>query len=195
MTRSVTAAMGARGFDERDVRAVGHVLDLAMSPRLELLTDNHHPAYLHPGRTARVLLDDVDGVDRTVLVVAILHESCDDRLRVRTERVAESVGASEAASIESIPLPGEERMIERLLALPSDVALAALAERLDHLRHLHLRDDLTGSWAEVHDEVSRAWLPFAQRVHPVLARRYGHWTRTFANRIRGGPTRAPPSPH
>jgi hypothetical protein len=113
----------------------------------------------------------------------MLHESCDAELRVTSARVAELVGPSLAAAIESIPLPGDENMIERLVALGPGVSLAALAERLDHLRHLHLRADRMDSWADIHDEVLRAWLPFAQRVHPLLTRRYAHWARTFAARI------------
>lgn len=183
MAGSVAAAARARGFAERDVDAVSRVLDSAMLPRLEGLPDDHDPSFLHPGRTAMVLLNDVGQVDTSVLVVGMLHESCDVELRVTSARLAELVGPSGVAAIESIPLPGDENVIERLVALGPGVSLAALAERLDHLRHLHLRADRMDSWADIHDEVLRAWLPFAQRVHPLLTRRYAHWVRTFAARI------------
>lgn len=183
MARSVLAAGRARGFGRPDLAAVERVLDLSMAPRLEQLDDDHHPAYLHPGRTALVLLRDVGDVDPAVVIVGVLHESSDSSLRVPSERIAELVGRSGAAAVASIPLPGDPRLIERLVGLGPGVALAALAERLDQLRHLHLREDLMDGWADTHAEVASAWLPLAARTHPLLTRRYEHWTRTFAKRI------------
>lgn len=183
MARSVLATARARGFARQDVDAVERALDLAMAPRLQQLDDDHHPAYLHPGRTALVLLRDVGDVDPAVVIVSMLHESSDSSLRVPSEGIAELVGPSGRAAVASIPLPGDDRLIERLVGLGPGVALAALAERLDQLRHLHLREDLVDAWADTHDEVVSAWLPLAARTHPVLTRRYEHWARTFAKRI------------
>jgi hypothetical protein len=154
-----------------------------MHPRLRRLDDDHHPAFLHPGRSALVLLGDVGAVDPSVLVVAVLHESVDSDLRVPSDLLAEAVGPATAAAVGAIPLPGDERLVEGLLSLGPGSALAALAERIDQLRHLHLREDLAGRWADIYEEVTRAWLPFAVRTHDQLARRYAHWARTFVKRI------------
>jgi hypothetical protein len=75
-------------------------------------------------------------------------------------------------------------MLERLVGLDDGLGLAVLAERLDHLRHLHLRPDLRGCWGRRHEEVSAVWLPFANRTHAGLGRRFAHWERTFARRLR-----------
>ena len=183
MARSVLLAARSRGLDEAELEAVGRALDLAMRPRLDALDDDHHPAFLHPGRNALVLLRDVGTVDVSVLMVAALHESRDGHLRVPVDQVEGEFGAAALRALESIPLPGDERLVERLLTLGPGLSLAALAERLDHLRHLHLRDDLMDEWAACHLEVVEAWLPFARRVHPRLTTRYAHWARTFAKRI------------
>ncbi len=183
MARSLRKALQARGAREQDETAVGRAYVLAMTARVETLSDDHHPAYLHPGRNALLLLQDVEGVDPIVLVIAALHESLDEALRPTAGEVESEIGAGALNALRAIPLPGDERLVERLLALGPGLSLAALAERLDHLRHLHLRDDLIDIWADTHAEVSEAWLPFAARTHPVLTRRYAHWVRTFAKRI------------
>jgi len=183
MAASLSAAARGAGLCEAETEALGRVFSLAMQPRLSALSDDHHPAYLHPGRSALVLVHDVGSVGAVALSAAMLHESTDERFRVSSDEVTAAVGSSTAEAIEAIPLPGDERLMERLLSLPPEIALAALAERLDHLRHLHLRPDLTDSWAEAYDEVVRDWLPFSDRTHPTLARRYAHWTRTFVKRL------------
>jgi hypothetical protein len=87
-------------------------------------------------------------------------------------------------AVELIPRPGDERLLERLVGLDPSVGLAATAERLDQLRHLHLREEARESWSAVHAEVLDAWKPFAERCHPRLATRYAHWARVFKNRMR-----------
>lgn len=183
MGRSLRATARNRGHADETLDALDRVHALAMSVRSERLDDDHHPAYLHPGRTALVLLHDVGDVDPVVLVVAMLHESEDADLRVPLDRLAEGVGAAAAEAVTSIPLPGDERLVERLVGLGPGVAHAILAERLDQLRHLHLRPDLADRWADVYQEVVDVWLPFSARTNERLARRYAHWVRTFVKRI------------
>ena len=183
MARSLARAAATDGLDEDEVRVLTKAFVLAMGPRVEALEDDHHPAYLHPGRGPLILLQDVGDVDVSVLVAAALHESQDHHLEVAASEVEEAMGAATLTVVQSIPRPGDERLVERLLTLGSGLALAALAERLDHIRHLHLRDDLVGEWAPTYSEVLAAWLPFAERTHPQLARRYAHWARTFVKRI------------
>lgn len=183
MARSLAAAARTHGSSEADVATLGRGFTLAMRPRLQELADDHHPAYLHPGRSPLILLRDVGPVDVSVLVVASLHESLDDHLRVPAESVEAELGGAALRAIQSIPRPGDERLVERLVTLGPGLSLAALAERLDHLRHLHVRDDLMDVWADTYAEALEAWLPFARRTHPKLATRYAHWARTFVKRI------------
>lgn len=183
MSGSVSAAAKSAGLDEPSAAAVDTVLELSMRTRLARLEDDHHPAYLHPGRSALILLRDVGGVDSSVLALAMLHESQDDALRPDRDEVRESLGSAMMSALDALPLPGDEDLVERLVGLGPEASLAVLAERLDHLRHLHLRDDLTNGWAETHREVEEAWLPFSQRVHARLATRFGHWHRVFGRRI------------
>lgn len=183
MARSLRAALRARAVTSQEQEAVIRAFALAMQIRIATLDDDHHPAWLHPGRSALIVLHDVQHVDPIVLIIAALHESVDVALQPPPEDIQEIVGASTWQTLQSIPMPGSERLVERLLHLGPGLALAALAERLDHLRHLHMRKDLTDHWADTHVEVSEAWLPFAARVDPTLATRYAHWVRTFAKRL------------
>ncbi|MEM7416089.1 MAG: hypothetical protein AAF389_11370 [Gemmatimonadota bacterium] len=183
MHASVGAEAKRVGLLADAVDAVKRVHALAMEPRVETLTDDHHPAYLHPGRSALILLQDVGRLDASVLALAMLHESGDRSLRPADHRIKEEMGEATVALLASLPKPGEEDLVERLIGLSQGLALAVLAERLDHLRHLHLREDLVDTWANTHAEVSAAWLPFAGRVHKQLTLRYAHWARTFARRI------------
>lgn len=189
MRRSVLTAARANGVVHDEVALVGNAFDAAMTPRVRTLPDDHHPAYLHPGRSALILLRDVGTRDGLTLAAAMLLESEDDSLRAEPPGALRGEGSGSDAStrlrteLADVPSPGDERLVERLLALTPGLLLATLAERLDHLRHLHLRPDLRSSWRSRHAEVESAWLPMAQRAHPKLATRYGHWTRTFARRL------------
>ena len=183
MARSVAGAARAHGIEGADLDLVNRAYALAMKPRVAMLDDDHHPAYLHPGRSVVILLQDVGPLSSATLAVAAVLESQDSDLRLPVESVTEALGASASASAAAIPFPGDARLVERLIDLDGDLALAALAERLDHLRHLHLRSDLRKTWAHHHEEVTEVWLPFAQRTHPKLGSRFAHWARTFGTRI------------
>ncbi|MGB1839624.1 MAG: hypothetical protein ACPHWZ_00835 [Longimicrobiales bacterium] len=183
MARSLRAALRAHGASPEEQEEVLHAFKLAMGPRLVALQDDHHPAWLHPGRSPLILLHDLERVDPAFLIVAALHESLDGGLRVPLHDIENDVGPAAVQALEQIPMPGDEQLVERLLLLSPGLALAALAERLDQLRHLHLRDDLIDQWADTHAEVSAGWLPFAARIDGTLTRRYAHWVRTFARRL------------
>jgi len=190
MARSVVRAARSLGAVPETLERLETAHELAMEPRIARLPDDHHPAYLHPGRTVLVVLRDVGLLSGAALAAAAVLET-EDRapaseggLRVPTPRIESALGASVAEWAEAVPLPGDEDAAERLVTLPSDAALVALAERLDQLRHLHLRDDLRASWASRHRETVDVWLPMAERSHPKLAARYAHWVRTFARRLR-----------
>jgi len=183
MAVSVAATARGVGLDAESVDALARVHGLAMAPRIVALDDDHHPAYLHPGRSCLVLLHDVGEVDVSVLALAALHDSWDASLRSPREEVLAALGKGTLDALDALPLPGDEDLVEKLVGLGPGASLAVLAERLDHLRHLHLRSDLVDSWADAHHEVEGAWLPFAQRIHPKLATRFAHWYRVFVRRI------------
>jgi hypothetical protein len=183
MVASVRSAALAAGCPDRECYRVVAALSSALEPRVATLPDDHHPAYLHPGRSILILIKDVGSAEAEALVLAALLESEDRALRVPDPVAASMVSEEIVAERRAIPLPGDEALVERLVLLSRRAATAALAERLDHLRHYHLRQDLEGRWRERWDEVVGAWGPFAERTDPVLARRYAHWTRTFARRL------------
>ena len=57
------------GVGEAGRLLIGQGFRAAMVPRLEVILDDHHPNYLHPGRTAAILLDDV-GLNEPVALAA-----------------------------------------------------------------------------------------------------------------------------
>jgi len=182
MALSVTNAALGRGMAPSEVEILGRAHALAMEPRLAAIDDDHHPAYLHPGRTVLVLLQDVGTVSVTALCAAAVHESEDRHLRLGSESVRGALGDDVADVVDALPLAGDPRLLERLVTLEPEPLLAALAERLDHLRHAHLREDHEW-WRVIHEEARCVWVPVAERAHPKLAGRYRHWQRTFGRRL------------
>lgn len=182
MWASVASAAAACGFDADAVAVLGRAYALAMEPRLAAIDDDHHPAYLHPGRTVLILLRDVGPLPLDALCAATVHDSEDADLRVSVASVRDALGDQVADMVSSLPLPGDGRLVERLVTLEEAPLLAALAERLDQLRHAHLREDVAW-WREIHAEAGAAWVPVAERTHPRLADRFRHWHRTFGRRL------------
>lgn len=182
MAASVASAAAARGLDDVAIGRIGRALDLAMEPRVASIDDDHDAAYLHPGRTVLVLLHDVGDVPVEALCAAAVHESERADLRVSLDAVRRALAGDVAETVAALPLPGDERLLERLVTLDRPSLLAALAERLDQLRHAHLRDD-PGWWRTIFDEAEAVWVPVAERTHPRLSDRFGHWQRTFARRL------------
>ncbi len=148
----------------------------------EGVLDEHDPAYLHPGRSVLVLLQDVGPLPENVLAAAAAHESEEARFRVPLADVRAELGPDVADLVEVLPLPADEDLAERLVTLDEGARLAALAERLDHLRHAHLRHDPEW-WRALDAEVRAAWAPVAERTHPRLADRYRAWLRAMGRRL------------
>ena len=182
MSASVVKALRAIGFDDEQLDLVRRAHDLAMGPRVAQLDDDHHPDYLHPGRSVLILLRDVGHSHAVSLAAGALLESESESLRVGRSQIESGIGAHVAGVLSEIPAPGDERLVERLVLLPVTSRLAALSERLDQLRHGHLHPDRVW-WAAIHEEATRAWLPVAERTHERLAQQYRHWHRTFARRL------------
>jgi (p)ppGpp synthase/HD superfamily hydrolase len=187
MAASVRRTARSFGVDPEGVALLSLAHALAMEPRMAALDDDHHPLYLHPGRTVLVLLRDAYCVDGTVLAAAALTESEDGEFRIGDAAVLTSVGRSVADILRVVPDPRSESLAEELLMADGSVRLVALAERLDHLRHAHLRD-ADAEWRRtVHAQAESVYLPMAERTHARLAQRYRHWCRTFARRLDHGP--------
>ncbi|HIF22618.1 MAG TPA: hypothetical protein EYQ27_12110 [Gemmatimonadetes bacterium] len=138
MAASIVRVIREHGLAPEGIDLVSRAHALAMQSRIELLDDDHHPSYLHPGRSVLMLLQDVGPLPAEILATAAVHDSEDDDLWVSWDAVRETLGDAVADMVESLPLPGEERLTERLVGLDEGACLAALAERLDHLRHAHL---------------------------------------------------------
>lgn len=183
------AAMAARldrtarrlGLGEQDRDRLVRAFRSALEPRAPRIADEHHPDWLHPARTALILMDDAGVADPDTLIAALLLETRRAALRVG-EQERDGFGPAVAAILEEVPAEGgDDRRLERLVLLSPPAGLVALAERLDHARHLHLRD--RGEWHDYHRLTCAAYRPFAARVHPVLARRFHHWCRAFSDRF------------
>ena len=179
-------AMVARVFEEAralvgatDARRVADAVQLALAAREPHMADDHDPRYLHPGRTVRVLLADVALRDVEALEIAALIESVDTDVAVRTDALDNSLIDRLAA----VPHPrlADDDALEQLITADETLATAALAERLDHARHLHMRDDIP--WQAFHASIRGAWIPAARRISPPLARRFEHWADAFERRL------------
>ena len=139
----------------------------AVLPRVRAFGDVFHPDVLHPARTALILLQDTTIRDSESLATAILTESEYPELRL-SRRVP-------------TPLDGDDEwLMEELVAAPDDVAEIALAERLDHARHLRFRD--SGLWRPFFQQCETVYLPIARRVSPELAVRFERWALSFERR-------------
>jgi len=187
MAASVANAATGAGLGAEAVVLLGRAHALAMAPRIAALDDDHHPAYLHPGRAALILLRDVGPVPVEALCAAAVHETEDAALRVRLDEVRQALGDEIADIVASLPMPGEEDLLERLVTLDETALLAALAERLDQLRHAHVRKDRDAEWRrQIHEEAGAVWGPVAERTHPRLADRFRHWHKAFGRRLERG---------
>lgn len=154
---------------------------IAMEPRRGRITEDHHPDYLHPARTALILMDDTHEADPVTLVAAIFAETRDPSLAAAGPSMVE-LDPGAASLVGQIPIPDEtDHLLEALLALPDAAARVAAAERLDHVRHLHLRD--RREWDRWHRETREAYVPATRRVDDTLVVRLEWWCDMFARRF------------
>lgn len=130
-----------------------------MEDRTSLFADEHHPAFLHPLRTA-VLLLDADEIDpRAHATVLLLDSEGPD-----PTSLALDPGSPDLAVVVDLIMAESDERLERLVLADPWLRNAWLAERLDHIRHLHL-------WAGA--DRTRAALERAEREEQPLARRVG----------------------
>jgi (p)ppGpp synthase/HD superfamily hydrolase len=178
MGERVAETARSLGIESGSVQLITSAYALAMEPRRRRLEDDHHPAYLHPGRTALILMDDLGETDATVVAAASLVETEEERLSVSAARLPPVVGTEVALLVSIVPTPGAEDLAEKLVVAAPEVARVALAERLDQLRHAHLWEDMDRR-RRAHREAEAVYMPVAERTHPTLARRYRWWCAMF----------------
>jgi hypothetical protein len=170
--RSVSAELAAR--------EVARVLHAALEYRAQLLSDDHDPRYLHTARCIRILVADGGVSDVASLSAAAFVESVDRELVGGARVLAEAA----ASLVRNAPLPGgadDDSLLERLVSGERPASVVALAERLDHARHLHMRRDI--AWRSFHESVRRDYIPAARFLSPGIARRFEHWADAFERRL------------
>lgn len=178
----------------RDARALGisrdalpfllDAHDLAMTVRDVGVDDDHHPDYLHPGRTALIAMTDGKVRAPEVLCAVILFDSVRPELSPPSREISGVCGPGVAALHASFPSADvpPDRLVEELLGLEPAAAVAVLAEALDHARHVHVGAEPMRMRATL-EQVTRAYRPVAERVSPALASRLEHWARHFRKRL------------
>jgi (p)ppGpp synthase/HD superfamily hydrolase len=149
-----------------------------MQVRNERATDDHDPVYLHPGRSALILLQDLGDADPMTLAATLIFDSATPDWTPSDEEV-DDPRLSEIRR--SLPMSGAEDLAEQLVVGDDRTRRIALAERLDHLRHAHLWSDWEARRV-AHEEAVAVYAPVADRTHPDLARRYAWWCRMFSAR-------------
>jgi len=164
----------------------------ALAHRDPMVADDHDPRLLHPARAVLILLSDDGCRDADVLSAAAFTESLDTMLRPAQEGV---IGERAVRLARAVPVPhdiatlvdaagaaapGEDDLLERLVSAEPAAAVIALAEMLDHARHLHLRPSL--NWRAIHGLVTAAYAPAAARLSPQVGRRLERWAEAFGSR-------------
>jgi hypothetical protein len=141
-----------------------------------------HPDFLHPARTALILLDDVGIADVAALGSGLLYDSDRPDLSVSASDAA-ALGWNGAADLlAQFPPAGldDSRLMESLVTLDPVPLAVVLSERLDHARHLHFRP--ADRWQSSYRQVLDIYLPIAVRSS-ILAARFDAWAEAFSRRL------------
>lgn len=186
MAERVALAARRAGIDDDGVRQILTAYLSAMRVRDRVIEDEHQIDYLHPGRTALILIEDLGVMNAEIVAAATLLESLHDELRVDIAGDP-AIDSGVSSLVERIPTPGRsgELLIEDLLVAEPEIRTIALAEWLDQVRRLHLRP--TEYWEGQYALTSAVYLPIAERTDRLLAQRFNWWCRVFKDRyLRGG---------
>lgn len=169
------------GVDRDAVVLLRDTLRTVLERRRSFL-DEDHGDFLHPARTALILMDDLGVTDAATLIAAVLAETRDPAL-APPSGLLRSAGAETVAILDAVPgyQVEDERLAEALVVAPAPARFVALAERLDHARHLHLRE--RPEWTAYHRTTCRTYAPVAERTEPRIGRRFAWWCRTFERRF------------
>jgi hypothetical protein len=181
MGRRVLRHAERAGIPAGDVATVALAHELAMAIRAANLPDDQHADFLHPGRTALILLTDAGVREGSIVAAGCVCETLRPSLRVPAVKIAVSLGSNISALVASVPvLEDREDLAERLVTASEQTQVIALAEHLDHARHLHLRPQ--EDWSDGYALTCAVYLPVAQRTHPALHRRLRWWCGMFEER-------------
>ncbi|MBR9989028.1 MAG: hypothetical protein KFH98_04685 [Gemmatimonadetes bacterium] len=164
-------------LDEADTAILRGALAESLTLRDDRVEDDHDPRYLHPARTIRILIADGNCRSLDALAAAAFVDTVDPAL------VPPAPVTKLRTIANSVPRPAHvgEELLERLVTADVDTGLIAVAERLDHARHLHLRSDM--DWRSFHVEVRSAYIPAARRFSALIARRLERWADAFERRL------------
>jgi hypothetical protein len=167
---------GLRGPErDRIVATFARVMDR----RTPAIPDPAHIDYLHPARTALILLDDAGVTSIGALLAGLEYDS--DRPDLSADAATLRRVAGDAAADVACQLPGpgldDAALMEALVIADDDARNVAVAERLDHARHLHLGPH--SRWRAVHARIVNVWIPVSRRAHPMLSRRLDRWAEAF----------------
>jgi hypothetical protein len=182
MERRVLRTAAALGMSQEALDRLSDAFRLGMAPRVARGLDDHHPDFLHPSRTALILMDDARASDTGVLEAALVTETRDAGLRAPDAqfRALGPEARTLATSVHGLD-DSREDPLEALLALTPGALQIATAERLDHARHLHLR--ARTEWEPYYEVTRTAYAPAARRAHPAIAGRLEWWCATFRRRF------------
>lgn len=171
------------GIEMDEARRIGDAFESAMRHRARSIPDDHHPEFLHPARTALILMDDVRVTDPAVLCAATLQDAMRPDLATPPTQAESVAGRAAADVLRQLPPPDAdpERLLESLVTAPTDILALYLAAQLDRARHLHLGDPRL--WTAGHERVTGTLIPLAHRCHPLLARRFERWAGAFRRRF------------
>jgi (p)ppGpp synthase/HD superfamily hydrolase len=170
-----------------DAARITAAVAAALVHREPHMPHDHDPRYLHPARSVLILIADASCRSADALAAAAGTDSVDAALAPDTDVLRAVGGARVAALRAAVPLPAalpeaeHGALLEALVTADDDVALIALAERLDQARHLQFRTEL--DWHLFHAGVEAAYIPAAQRFSPPLARRFERWAEAFRRRL------------
>jgi hypothetical protein len=181
MARRLLRTAARLGADAAGLDLIRRAFEVGMAPRFSKQLDDHHPDYLHPSRTALILMDDARVADPLVLAAALVTETRDASLGPDPAAVLQLGPAANVAATVPQPLGDRPELVEALVGAPAEARLVAVAERLDHARHLHLRD--REEWVPYHALTREVYSPIADRTDPALAGRIAWWCTTFEERF------------
>jgi (p)ppGpp synthase/HD superfamily hydrolase len=192
MGRRVLRTAGELAVPAAGLELVGTAYHAARRHREACLDDDHDPHYLHPGRTALILMLDTGEADPIVLAAAALAETQRPELAAPDEDVWSEADGTDGTVREAldralelrrrVPSPSAEDLVERLVVAEPALRRVAVAERLDHARHAHMWLEGRGD-AVLLDEVERVYEAVARRTHPRLAQRFERWARGARRRL------------
>jgi hypothetical protein len=181
MARRLDRTAARLGMDPDGRALVRDAFRTAMAPRRARIAEDHHPDYLHPARTALILMDDTGEAEPVTLTAALLVETRDPSLAPDPE-TARRLSPDAARIAAAVPVPSRTgHLLEALLALPAPASRVAAAERLDHARHLHLRP--RSEWEDWYVTTREAYVPAAARTDATLAARLEWWCDMFRRRF------------